>query len=389
MLSRRAALRTSLAAGLFSGVGLRAAFAQTPGDRRLVVVVLRGAMDGLSVVAPYGDPDYAPARAQLALAPGADALKLDGLFALHSALTHFAAAYAEGQALAVHAVATPERGRSHFDSQNVLETGGTAPYALSSGWLNRALALTPGVQAIAVTTAMPAVLQGPAKVGSWSPSHLPSADADTLTRIGRMYARDTPLRGAFEEAQSLNLLAQSAGDAAMAPSGPGKPLTAMAGIAAKMMAAPGGPQFIVLDRGGWDSHANQPGMLRVGLSDLDGAFEALKSGLGPIWALTAVLCVTEFGRTVATNGTNGTDHGTAGCALMIGGAVRGGRIITDWPGLAPGQRFEGRDLKPTTDLRAVIKGVLRDHAGIDPGRLSSTVFPGSQDVRALDGLVQT
>ena len=172
-------------------------------------------------------------------------------------------------------------------------------------------------------------------------------------------------------------------------SGPGKPLTAMAGIAAKMMAAAGGPQFIVLDRGGWDSHANQPGMLRVGLSDLDGAFEALKSGLGPIWALTTVLCVTEFGRAVATNGTNGTDHGTAGCALMIGGAVRGGRIITDWPGLAPGQRFEGRDLKPTTDLRAVIKGVLRDHAGIDPGRLSSTVFPGSQDVRPLDGLVQT
>lgn len=389
MITRRWLMGTGLVAGLASTVSIKTAYAATRDDNRLVVIVLRGAMDGLSVIAPYGDPAYAAARGQLALAPGAGATKLDGLFALHTALVQFRSAYDAGEALAVQAVASPARGRSHFDSQNVLETGGEMPYALSSGWLNRALSQLQHSEAIAVTTSMPAVLQGPAKVGSWSPSRLPTADDDVIARIGRMYESDAPLHAAFAEAQALNLLAQSAGESNMAIAGAGQALTQLAGVAAKLMSAPSGPQFVVLDRGGWDTHAAQPARLTVSLNDLDGALGALKSGLGPLWAKTVVLCITEFGRTVAANGTNGTDHGTGSCSLMMGGPVRGGRVVADWPGLQLAQRFEGRDLKPTTDVRAVIKGVLRDHLGVDGGILTSKVFPGSLGVEPMGGLIKT
>lgn len=387
MTTRRLLLQSGLMVGMTASLGMRAAFAATLNNHRLVVVILRGAMDGLSVIVPYADPGYATARAQLALVPGTDATKLDALFALHSALTGFGASYAAAEALAIHAVASPARGRSHFDSQNVLETGGTAPYEMSSGWLNRALAGLPGAPAIAVTTSMPLLLQGPTKVGSWSPSRLPDANADTISRIAQMYETDAALHAAFTEAQALNLLAHSAGEMNSTRAG-GRPLTQLAEVAAKLMAAPDGPQFVVLDRGGWDTHANQPGLLTASLTDLDASLTALKTGLGPLWAKTVVLCMTEFGRTVAVNGTNGTDHGTASCALLTGGAVRGGRVIADWPGLQPAQRFEGRDLKPTLDIRAVIKGVLQEHVGMDPNRLATQVFPDSAAVKPVLGLIK-
>jgi len=390
MITRRTLVQSGLAAGLFPALGFKTAYAATPNDRRLVVIILRGAMDGLSVVVPYGDPAYAPARGKLALDINKDATKVDGMFALHNALAGFSGGYTAGEALAVHAVASPARGRSHFDSQNVLETGGLAPYQYSSGWLNRALSVLPGAQAIAVTTGMPAVLQGPAKVGSWSPSRLPEPNSDLADRISQMYESDLALHAAFTEAQSLNALAKEAGEDKMAMGGGGgKPLTLLGGVAAKLMAAPGGPQFIVLERTGWDTHANQIGALNNSLSDLDGTLAAFKSGLGSLWAKTAILCITEFGRTVAVNGTNGTDHGTGTCALLYGGAVKGGRVLADWPGLAHANLFEGRDLKPTADIRAVIKGVLADHIGIDPARLATTVFPQSAAVTPMHGLMRS
>ena len=387
MITRRSLVQSGLAAGLLPAFGLKAAYAATPEDRRLVVIILRGAMDGLSVVAPYSDPAYAPARGKLALEIGKDATKLDEMFALNYALSAFGAGLGAGEALAVHAVASPARGRSHFDSQNVLETGGLAPYQYSSGWLNRALAAIPRAEAIAVTTGMPALLQGPAKVGSWSPSHLPEPNSDLADRISQMYESDPLLHAAFTEAQVLNSLAKEAGSDKMAATN-GKPLTTLGGVAAKLMAAPNGPQFVVLERGGWDTHANQAGALTNSLSDLDATMAAFKSGLGPLWARTAILCVTEFGRTVAVNGTNGTDHGTGTCALLYGGAVRGGRVVADWPGLAQANLFEGRDLKPTADVRSVIKGVLMDHIGIDASRLATSVFPQSAAVAPMRGLIR-
>ncbi len=389
MLTRRRLIQSGLAAGLLPTLGLKTAYAATPNDRRLVVIILRGAMDGLSVIAPYGDAAYAPARGKLALEIGKDATKLDEMFGLNTALSGFGAGFAAGEALVVHAVASPARGRSHFDSQNVLETGGLAPYQYTSGWLNRALSLLQHPQAVAITTGLPAVLQGPAKTGSWSPSRMPDPTGDLADRISQMYESDTALHTAFVEAQALNLLAKEAGSDKMTASGGGKPLTNLAGVAAKLMVAPGGPQFVVMERGGWDTHANQPGALANSLGDLDAALAALKTGLGPLWAKTAVLCMTEFGRTVAVNGTNGTDHGTGTCALLYGGAVKGGRVVSDWPGLGHAQLFEGRDLKPTMDIRSVIKGVLADHIGIDPARLASSVFPESVAVRPLGGLIRS
>lgn len=389
MLTRRFMLQSGLALGVAPGLGLKYAYAATPGARRLVVIILRGAMDGLSVVVPYGDPDYERQRDKLALHVGTDARKLDATFALHDAMAEFGTGFAQNEALAVHAVASPARGRSHFDSQNVLETGGVAPYALSSGWLNRALALLPRSSAIGVTTGLPALLQGPAKVGSWSPSRLPQAQGDIADRIAQMYESDAELHTAFTEAQALNLLAKGAGDMTMGAGVNGKPLTQLATVAAKLMSAADGPQFVVLERGGWDTHANQAGVLRNSLGDLDAACAALKSGLGPLWSKTAVLAITEFGRTVAVNGTNGTDHGTASCALLYGGAVRGGRVVGDWPGLAKPKLFEGRDLFPTTDLRGVIKGVLADHIGLDARALGTSVFPDSIAVAPMAGLIRT
>jgi uncharacterized protein (DUF1501 family) len=386
LFSRRGLLGTGGAAALYAAGGVQFAFAATPADRRLVVILLRGAMDGLNVIVPYGDPAYAAARRQIALSPGNGATKLDGLFAVHEALPFFADAYKTGHALAVHAVATPYRDRSHFDAQNLLETGGVQPYDIQSGWLNRALGVMPGAApssavAVAVAASMPTLLMGPVKTGSYSPSRLPDVPGDTTSRIMRMYAPDAELSGAFSESQILAALAQDASqDAPMMPMGNrgAGNLAGMATTAAQLMRAKDGPRITVLERGGWDTHANQPGVLRAGLTDLNAALVALKTGLGPLWEKTAVLCITEFGRTVAVNGTNGTDHGTGSAALLVGGAVKGGRIIADWPGLAPANLYEGRDLKPTTDMRSIMAGVLRAQLGLSESDLLDRVFPDSR-----------
>ncbi len=384
MLNRRGLLASAAATGFFACGGLKVAFAATPGDKRLVVILLRGAMDGLNVIVPYADPAYAAARKQIALAPGNGAVKLDGLFAVNEALPFFASEYQAGTALAVHAVATPYRDRSHFDAQNLMETGGTRPYALQTGWLNRALAVMPGAtpsSAVAVALSMPTLLIGPARAGSYSPAKLPEVPSDTTSRIMRMYAKDPQLSAAFSESQILSALAEDAtmDDSAMADGKKNqRNLEGMAATAAQLMRDKDGPRITVLERGGWDTHANQPGVLKAGLSDLNAALVALKSGLGPLWEKTAVLCITEFGRTVSINGTNGTDHGTGSAALLVGGAVKGGRILADWPGLSHSNLYEGRDLKPTMDMRAIIADILHTQLGISDSALFSSIFPDSK-----------
>jgi uncharacterized protein (DUF1501 family) len=399
LLSRRLLLGAAAASGFYVAAGMKFAFAAVPDDRRLVVILLRGAMDGLNVIVPYADPAYAAARRQLALAPGNGATKLDSLFAVHDALPFFASEYASGQALAIHAVATPYRDRSHFDAQNLMETGGTRPYALQSGWLNRAVSALPQADAstaVAVASAMPTVLIGPAKTGSYSPAKLPDVPPDTASRILRMYAPDPQLAAAFSEAEVLKALADDALADTPAMAGDsgqggkyGAGLTATAISAAELMRAPTGPRIIVLERGGWDTHANQPGVLKIGLTDLNGALAALKTGLGPLWAKTTVLCITEFGRTVALNGTNGTDHGTGSATLLLGGSVRGGRVLADWPGLTASSLYEGRDLRPTTDMRAIIAGVLQGQLGLSESALMTTVFPDSAGLVPKADLLRT
>jgi uncharacterized protein (DUF1501 family) len=400
--------RTSLAAtrrSLLLGGTAFAAWAYLPKfaraadgrDPRLIVVILRGALDGLATVAPTGDPDYAGLHGSIALASDGPhaALMLDSFFALHPAMPEFARMYREKHAAVVHAVATSYRDRSHFDGQDVLESGFAGSGRVQSGWLNRALEALPKgervMSGLAVGPTTPLVLRGAAPTVGWSPVALPQAADDTAMRLVELYNhRDPALASALTQGLQLDKTAQ--GDD-MKP----KPGTNGAGAmrlvargAAKLMSADDGPRIAALAFDGWDTHANEGGpvgRLAQLLSGLDGALAEFESGLGERWRDTVIVVATEFGRTARINGTDGTDHGTGTIALLAGGAVKGGRVISDWPGLKPASLYEGRDLAPTTDLRAVIKGVLHDHLGLAERVLAETVFPDSTPVKPMKGLV--
>ena len=365
-------------------------------DPRLIVVILRGALDGLATVAPLGDPDYAGLHGSIALLKDGQnaALPLDGFFGLHPAMPEFSRMYRDKQAAIVHAVATSYRERSHFDGQDVLESGYPDPGRVQSGWLNRAIEALPRgervTSGLAVGPTTPLVLRGAAPTVGWSPVNLPNAADDTAMRLLQLYQdRDPALAVALTQGLKLDKLA--AGND-MKPKG-GNGVDAMKQVArgaAKLMAADDGPRVAALAFDGWDTHAQEGGpigRLAQLLGGLDGALAEFQSGLGAHWRDTVVVVATEFGRTAKINGTAGTDHGTGTIALLAGGAVKGGRVIADWPGLANGKLYEGRDLAPTTDLRAVLKGVLRDHLGINERVLAERVFPDSALVKPVKGLV--
>ena len=390
--SRRRFLGLGLGAGATLAAGLPGlSFAAAgAGEARLVVVILRGAVDGLAAAPPYGDPDYAAARGAIAIAPPAaahGALDLDGFFGLHPALPLLHERYRAGELVVVHATASPYRERSHFDGQNVLENGGAQPSGAASGWLNRALAALPGGagQGLALGQNVPLSLRGPVPVGSWAPSALPEVESELVTRLRDLHSADPTLSARLDEATRIGALASAegaGGAAAPQPAARGanvERLKAVAGTAGRMLAAEGGPRVAVMDAGGWDTHAGEggaEGQLAGRLHVLDLVLAALRDGLGVHWASSAVLVCTEFGRTVEINGTRGTDHGTGAAAFVVGGAVHGGRVLADWPGLAAQQRLDGRDLRPTTDLRSIAKGLLADHLRLPPRALES-VFPGS------------
>lgn len=379
MLPRRRFL--SLAAGASALlVSPRIAFATALSDRRFVFVIQRGAADGLNTVVPYADPQYAGLRGQIAIDP-ASALKLDGTFALHPSLTQVGAMYKAGQALFVHAVASRYRERSHFDGQNVLETGGTAAYQVKDGWLNRLASLLPKASndAIAFAATVPMALRGPAEVTSYAPSALPEAPDDLLARVGQLYAADEQLHGLWRAAMEARGLAGE--------EGPRQDPASLGKLAATFLAQPTGPRIAMIETGGWDTHSQQNGRLARQLTGLDTLVTALRDGLGPLWNNTIVLIATEFGRTAAVNGTGGTDHGTASAAMLLGGAVRGGRVVADWPGLSPSSLYEGRDLRPTLAVEALLAGVAAESLRLDPAQVSRTLFPAGAAGRAVTGLV--
>jgi uncharacterized protein (DUF1501 family) len=409
MLSRRKMM--ALGAGLMvstSLAGIPVAVARAPTDRRLVVVILRGALDGLAAVPPYADPDYRSLRGGLAL-PDPNAadgmLALDGRFGLHPALAPLQAMYQARELAVVHAVATPYRSRSHFDGQDLLENGSDTPHGLHDGWLNRALALLGGAAGadtsrvgLAVGQSVPLMLRGKTPVASWAPDDMPAADPDFLDRLGQLYAGDAMFGPALKEGLKAQAMAdQVLGESMDDPKTYGRgarPVVALrpaATAVGKLLAAPDGPRVAVLEMLGWDTHAGQgalSGRLAGVMKGLGDGLEALKSGLGPAWNDTAVAVVTEFGRTVAINGTNGTDHGTGTVAFLAGGRIAGGRVIATWPGLGPSQLFEGRDLAPTTDLRAVMKALLVEHLRLPPDGVERVVFPDSRNVASLRDCVK-
>jgi uncharacterized protein (DUF1501 family) len=369
-------------------------FAYTGGSSRLVVVILRGALDGLAAVPPYGDPDYATLHRELAIAaPGSNdgALALNNTFGLHPALSYLHERFTAGELIVFNAVASPYRDRSHFDGQNVLENGLAKPIGSADGWLNRALAALPASgrtadRAVAISQNVPLILRGAAAVTSKSPQATPDVDEDLLARLADLYSKDDWFSARLSEAVQTDKMVDGAGRA-------GYPdrVTAVARMAANLMRSDGGPEIAVIEASGWDTHANQggaKGILAARLGGLDKALKSLADELGPLWPQTAVLVVTEFGRTAAVNGTRGTDHGTGGCAFLVGGAVRGGHVIADWPGLRRTALLDNRDLKPTLDLRSVFKSVLDEHMHVDANTLAKRVFPDSSGARPLSGLIR-
>jgi uncharacterized protein (DUF1501 family) len=396
MTTRRSVLTAGATLTLLAPFA-RLAAAQTSPDSRLVLVILRGGLDGLAAVPPYAEPAYAALRGSLALpSPGTQdgVLDLDGTFGLHPALANLHAMYRAREALVLHAAATPYRERSHFDAQNVLEAGGVSPSASGGGWLNRALkSLDAGGDAppaVALADSVPLVLRGELGVTSWAPSQLPETDDDTLARVQRLYeAADPALAASLNAALEARAIAGDATDARMGGGRGGQALAPLASAAARFLSSANGPRIAVLEAGGWDTHANQgaaQGPLALRLRALDAGMQTLKTELGEHWRDTTVLVVTEFGRTVAVNGTRGTDHGTAGCAFVVGGAVAGGRVVADWPGLSARDLHEGRDLRATTDLRALFKAVLHERFDVAEAALARTVFPGSDAVAPLEGV---
>ena len=398
-LSRRSAL---VGAGALFSWSYLPKFAQAAQGRdpRFITIILRGALDGLSAVAPLGDPSYASLHGAIALSrDGANAaLPLDSFFGLNPAMKHFAKLYQAKQAAIVHAVATPYRERSHFDGQDVLESGMPDKGLVTSGWMNRMLQalpkgdkVNPQRSGLAVGSVTPLIMRGPAPVTGWVPSGMASASDDVAQRLLDLYAQRDPVLGQAL-AQGLGIekiVARDMGD--LKPGGGGVPMMRqVAQGAAKLLAADDGPRLGALAFDGWDTHANEggaTGRLAQLLGGLDDAIEEFEKALGPKWAQTVIVVVTEFGRTARINGTIGTDHGTGTVAFLAGGALKGGRVIADWPGLKEEQLFEKRDLKPTTDLRAVLKGIMVEHLGLSANVLGDKVFPNSAVLAPLTGLI--
>jgi uncharacterized protein (DUF1501 family) len=383
--------RHFLAASAAFAAPLQLTLAQTarnaaPDDARFVFVLLRGGMDGLAAVPAIGDADFASARGALAQYASPPLALPDTPFALHPNLTSLHAMYEKRELAVVHATGLAYRERSHFDAQQVLESGGTQPYELATGWLGRALAAQSQRSGLALTTAVPLVLRGSDRIDTWAPSTLPEPSPDLVARLEFLYAGDSALREALARAKGLR---EGADMTSGGPMQGRQAAMTLARKAGEMLAAAAGPRIAVLEMGGWDTHANQMnpnGALANNLRTLDAALAALRNALGNAWRHSVVLVASEFGREVAVNGTMGSDHGTGGAAFVLGGAVAGGRVITDWPGLAKSQRHEGRDLRVTTDLRAVMKGVLADHLKLPGAVIENTVLPGSAAVKKLSVL---
>ncbi len=393
-LSRRSALLGLSTAFTVGRVSL--ALADAPTDRRFVVALLRGALDGMSAIVPYGDRDLVGLRGELVPpAPGQPGglLDLGGFFGMHPSLTAVHLMYQSGEALAVHAVAGPYRVRSHFEAQDYMESG--ADHRLTSGWLNRAVAAMPRTRAnrpegdaLAVGVAVPLLLRGPAMVGNWAPHGNVEPPASLYQQIAALNQPDHVTGPAIAEG-----LRGRGFSASVMTGGPDPDprkryaFPALARAAGELLRAPDGPRIAALEIYGWDTHVAQTPRLNNVLKQLDGGMQGLKDGLGPAWKQTVVLLMTEFGRTARENGTKGTDHGTASVAFVLGGAVAGGRVAGQWPGLGAGQLFENRDLAPTTDIRSVAKGLLSDHLGLQQAA-SGAVFPGSGSAAPMRGLVR-
>jgi uncharacterized protein (DUF1501 family) len=386
-LARRDFIRTMCYGGVATFGAPLARFAYVPGPGRLVFVLLRGGFDGLAAVVPIGDPAYRSTRADMAFAQ-ADLTTLTSDFALAPGLAPLRAFWDDGQLVALHALAIPYRTRSHFDGQAVLETGLGAPDGAGDGWLNRLLQMMEGQRSgIAIAAGMPRSMVGPHPVSTWSPAQLGAVGDVYLDRLHLLYRSDPTLLRAFEEGLQQKETAGDMAGAATRPRQGGFMSTFRA--AARLLTAAGGPNVAAMEFSGWDTHANQGlanGPLDRLLAQLAEGLNTFRADLGGAWENTTVVVMTEFGRTARPNGTRGTDHGTAGAGFVIGTRVARSAVVSDWPGLAAAQLFEGRDLRPTLDTRAVLKAAIAGTFDLTAAQ-AERVFPESTSARMLPSLM--
>lgn len=370
------------------------AMAAAPWDARLVVIILRGGMDGLDVIQPYGDRHLAGLRPTLLTGEAGGAIDLDGFYALNRHFAPLKPLWDAGQFGAVHAVSTPYRDkRSHFDGQDILEAGlpDLNSGGLRDGWLNRMLQVVPGLEpevAYAIGREQMLVLSGDAPRLAWSPDARLSISPHARALLNVVLHDDPLFRDASEDAiaiaEQIALDTErddETGDLMVsdpmmqAVQGNGEHVKIAEFAASRLR---GDTRIASFSVNGWDTHARQGKTLEKGASRLTDTLLTLRAGLGPVWDKTAVLCLTEFGRTARENGTLGTDHGTGGAMLYAGGALRGGQVVGDWPGLAESDLYDRRDLLPTRDVRDYAAWVMRGLIGLDQASLEQAIFPGLQ-----------
>lgn len=395
-ISRRSVLKGAAAGTIFAAAGpMRMTLAAAATDQRLIVYILRGGMDGLAAVPPYGDPFYRTARGNLAMPDPSQPngmIDLDGFFGIHPNLAVLRDWYNEGSMAFMHAAHSAYRERSHFDGQDLMENGTTRPMGANTGWLNRAItALGPSTTrlGLAVGNGVPLTLRGETPVNTFQPQGLAGASQQFLNFVARLYAKDPLLDQAYKDGLATKQLVQGVLGAGTnnnnSPAG-------LASVAGRLLAAVDGPRMATLELGGWDTHANQglaTGQLANVFGTLRDSLTALRTNLGDAWAKTSIVVITEFGRTVLGNGTFGSDHGMGSVTFVAGGAIAGKRRLGGWPTLGPTQLYQNRDLAPINDQRSVLKSILQRQFGLSETVLNETVFPGSAAVPMFGDLVKT
>jgi uncharacterized protein (DUF1501 family) len=398
--------RTLLKSLAFAGGGLllplgRSGWAVTgtaPAQKRLIVVMLRGAVDGLSLVVPYGDAGYYSARPTIAIArPGADGgvLDLDGHFGLHPALAPLLPLWQQKRLAFVHAAGSPDPTRSHFDAQEYMESGTPGRKETADGWMNRLASRLPAsrspTRALSLGKALPRIMSGSVDaanipLGRDTGKSIAVDSAQVSDVFDRLYAGDDRLSQTYREGRAarVQILADmretdnmrketiAADNGAPPPQG----FALDAYQLANLIRRDPGIQLAFTSLGGWDTHINQGnahGQLADRLAPLAQGLRALVDGLGTMLDDSVVMVMSEFGRTVRQNGNSGTDHGHGNVMWLIGGAVRGGKVHGDWPTLAPASLYEGRDLAVTTDFRSVLAQVMERHLRLDDAHLASVL----------------
>jgi uncharacterized protein (DUF1501 family) len=373
MLSRRGFLTTGSAAWFTLSCAPGVAFAGAETDRRLVYIVLRGGMDGLEALMPVGDPAWSGIGGRQD--PLGEPVPVDGFFHLHANLAPLAPLARSGELLFVHAISSPYRERSHFDAQNIIESGGRRAYELKDGLLARLVAAIGGDAGtgVAATPDLPMSLRGDIPFGNYVNARLGMPPQALQDRLTRLWAGDSDLGGTWEQVQRAARILSSLRGGTRAQ------------VAGHMLAHPEGPRVAVLETGGFDTHSSQKYRLGSALTEIERIILQLRAQLGPAWASTVVVAATEFGRTIEVNGAGGTDHGTGTLAFVAGGVLPAwgirGPVIADWPGVATPRLLDNRDLKPTRDLRGLLLAIAARQFGKDPAQLSPSLFPGEERVR--------